>query len=179
LPHKLNSVTLLLANPIAGVAQLEIHADGGLEPGILLGVLVSPAGYSATLAPTTFTTSGLALGASLTYWVVLTPQSGQFEWAWTADNSGSGAGFRGVWGLSEDPTGFWWIQDIYPTQLGVTVDVPVCAADFNGDGTLNSHDFLDFLTAFFAGGTDADFSANGVSNSQDFFDFLMAFFAGC
>ncbi len=51
------------------------------------------------------------------------------------------------------------------------------SADFNHDHVVNSQDFFDFLTAFFAGS--ADFNGNGVTNSQDFFDFLTAFFAGC
>ena len=50
----------------------------------------------------------------------------------------------------------------------------VAPGDWNGDGTVNSQDFFDFLTAFFA--SDADFNADGVTNSQDFFDYLTAFF---
>jgi hypothetical protein len=54
-----------------------------------------------------------------------------------------------------------------------------CAADFNNDGVVNSQDFFDFLSAFFAGTPSADFNGDGTINSQDFFDFLTAFFAGC
>ncbi|MBC7772585.1 MAG: hypothetical protein H7210_08845 [Pyrinomonadaceae bacterium] len=57
---------------------------------------------------------------------------------------------------------------------------PECPCDWNDDDFLNSQDFFDFLSAFFAG--EADFNADGFTNSQDFFDFLSCFFApptGC
>lgn len=52
-----------------------------------------------------------------------------------------------------------------------------CRADFNRDGSLNSQDFFDFITALFA--SNADFNCSGATDSQDFFDFLTQFFAGC
>jgi probable HAF family extracellular repeat protein len=59
-----------------------------------------------------------------------------------------------------------------------------CAADFNGDGALNSSDFIAFIDAFLCPDGDpmcpgADFNADGVENSADFFDFIIAFFTGC
>jgi hypothetical protein len=62
------------------------------------------------------------------------------------------------------------------TANGMVTTTP-CLADWNRDETVNSQDFFDFLTAFFAG--NADFNCTGDTNSQDFFDFLTAFFAGC
>lgn len=60
---------------------------------------------------------------------------------------------------------------------------PSCRCDFNGDHVLNSQDFFDFLTCFFAEscppGRSADFNHDGLENSQDFFDFLNCFFGGC
>ena len=56
---------------------------------------------------------------------------------------------------------------------------PACTADFNADDAVNSQDFFDYLTAFFAGDIAADFNEDDAVNSQDFFDFLAAFFAGC
>jgi hypothetical protein len=55
----------------------------------------------------------------------------------------------------------------------------LCPADINADASVNSQDFFDFLTLFFAGDPGADFNDSGAVNSQDFFDFLGAFFAGC
>lgn len=52
-----------------------------------------------------------------------------------------------------------------------------CAADYDGDGVINTNDFFAFLNNFFA--NDADFNHDGATNSQDFYDFLTAFFIGC
>src|SRR5262249_30431251 len=86
--HTLSSVSLLLANPTAGQAEVTIHANSGLEPGAPIAVLVAPVGgYTATASIATFTTTGVALAANTTYWVVLTPVSGEFDWSWTSLNT--------------------------------------------------------------------------------------------
>lgn len=54
-----------------------------------------------------------------------------------------------------------------------------CPADFNSDNVVNSQDYFDFLTAYFAQAPIADFNNDMVINSQDFFDFVSAFFIGC
>ncbi len=54
-----------------------------------------------------------------------------------------------------------------------------CRADFNGDGEVNTLDFLAFLNAFTVGDSKADINGDGVVNTLDFIAFLNAFVAGC
>ena len=72
-----------------------------------------------------------------------------------------------AFGTSEDANG-----DGRPDECG-------CRADFNGDGAVNTLDFLDYLNAFNAGDPAADFDENGQVNTRDFIAFLNAFSEGC
>lgn len=119
--HTLNSVSLLMYQSVTGSAKVEIYTNSGLEPGALVATLASPNTIPTSLASVDFTTSGVALAANTTYWVVLTPTSGQFAWAWAGTTSGSGAGFLGSWGVSLDGT-YWWTQANFPLQMKVVVD---------------------------------------------------------
>ncbi len=60
-----------------------------------------------------------------------------------------------------------------------TYMVSDCAADFNGDGIVNTLDFLAFLNAYNAGDPAADFNGDGIINTLDFLAFLNAFNTGC
>ncbi len=167
--HTLTSVTLLLANPSGGAAQVSLYNSAALEPAALVGTLTSPAAYSSTLAQTTFTTSGIALTANTTYWIVLQPIAGQFDWAWTSDNSGAGVGFQRTWCVSDDAGAFWWSHDIYQTQVRVTV--VVCLADINGSGTVDVDDLIAVILSWGCtnppGPCPADVNASGVVDVDD------------
>jgi hypothetical protein len=54
-----------------------------------------------------------------------------------------------------------------------------CGPDLNGDGQVNSQDFVLFLNLFTAGDMAADYNGDGLVNSQDFVSFLNDFVAGC
>jgi hypothetical protein len=56
---------------------------------------------------------------------------------------------------------------------------PLCPADFNHDGTLDTRDFIAFLAAWAGGDDAADFDANGVLDTRDFVAYLNAWAGGC
>ncbi len=121
--YTLSDVTLLLDSTDGGTAAVSIYSDGLLSPGSLVGTLASSTSAGSTLTPLTFSTSGLSLAADATYWVVLQATSGSVDWAWTDDNTGSGVGYQGTWGISSDAGTTWFTDDIYPTQFSVDATV--------------------------------------------------------
>jgi hypothetical protein len=54
-----------------------------------------------------------------------------------------------------------------------------CTADLNGDGLVNTQDFLVFLNAWSAGDDLADWNGDGTVNTQDFLAYLNDWAAGC
>jgi 1,4-alpha-glucan branching enzyme len=56
---------------------------------------------------------------------------------------------------------------------------PDCAADFNGDGVVDTRDVLSFLNAWSAGEAEADFNGDGTIDTRDVLAFLNAWSEGC
>ncbi len=54
-----------------------------------------------------------------------------------------------------------------------------CTADFNGDGSVDFFDYLDFVDAFSANDPSADFNADGAIDFFDYLDFVDVFSSGC
>ncbi|MBK7403834.1 MAG: hypothetical protein IPJ41_04165 [Phycisphaerales bacterium] len=54
-----------------------------------------------------------------------------------------------------------------------------CVADFNGDGAVNTQDFIAYLNAWVAKDARADIDGNGTVNTQDFIGFLNLWTVGC
>jgi hypothetical protein len=106
--YTLQSVAFLMAmTSSSGAAQAAIFTDVSDQPGSQVGALISPGSYSNALASTSFTASGITLAANTTYWVVLSASSGNFNWAWTDSNIGSGVGFTHTWSGSDDAGSSW------------------------------------------------------------------------
>ena len=65
---------------------------------------------------------------------------------------------------------------------GIAVDTYAsdsCVADFNGDGLVNTQDFIAYLGAWSDGDLAADTNGDGIVNTQDFIAFLSLWVAGC
>ena len=54
-----------------------------------------------------------------------------------------------------------------------------CPADLNGDGIVNTQDFLVYLNLWSAGDAAADWNEDGTVNTQDFLAYLNDWVAGC
>lgn len=59
------------------------------------------------------------------------------------------------------------------------VVLATCRADINGDGVINTLDFVEFLNAFSTGDDLADWNDDGTINTLDFLAYLNDFNAGC
>jgi probable HAF family extracellular repeat protein len=88
---------------------------------------------------------------------------------------------RGLLDISDDGTvmagmayGDGFVQHAFRIVVG-----SVCAADFNGDGEVNTLDVLSFLNAWNAGDPSGDFNGDGSINTLDVLAFLNAWNAGC
>ena len=107
-----------------GNALLRIYSDSGFKPGALVGTMTSPASYPAGLGDSLFTSGGIGLLPNSTYWVVLSAPAGQYNWAWTSDNTGSGVGFQHTWGHSEDGGATWTESISLPQMMLAVAEVP-------------------------------------------------------
>ena len=54
-----------------------------------------------------------------------------------------------------------------------------CAADLDGNGSLDADDFFIYLDSFAAGENEADIDDDGDIDAEDFFAYLDLFAAGC
>ncbi|HZW09288.1 MAG TPA: GC-type dockerin domain-anchored protein [Phycisphaerales bacterium] len=102
------------------------------------------------------------------------PIAGSSAWARTVTGSPAIDDIRAIemhadtWGA-----GFavWWD--------GLTFDPPVCPADFNADGAIDSRDVIAYLNAWTAEAGRADINADGVIDSRDVIAFLNEWVGGC
>ena len=119
-PYKLTSAVLLMSGFASPVAQADVYSDSGAnKPGVSLGALVSPGSFSPGLEQKTFTSSGIALAANSSYWVVLQATSGALGWSYTQNPSGTGAGFVTYESDTTDAGANWYTAIFPPYQMRV------------------------------------------------------------
>lgn len=62
---------------------------------------------------------------------------------------------------------------------GIVFTADPCPQDFNGDGRVNTQDFIAYLNAWVAHDPHADWNGDGNVNTQDFIAYLNDWVAGC
>jgi hypothetical protein len=115
----LTSVTIPLAQTTAGPVTMQLYSDAGGQPGTAIGTLTNPSSFSSTGANTTFTTTGIALAANTTYWIVLQSATGAYNWNWTSSDNGTGVGFQDQWSQSMDSGNTWFTTQGFPLMMQV------------------------------------------------------------
>lgn len=84
--------------------------------------------------------------------------------------------------LTDDGRVYVWAEftDGARAVLELTVPEPAaCTADLNGDGLVDTRDFIAFLGAWAAGEPIADWDENGLVDTRDFLAYLGDWAAGC
>jgi hypothetical protein len=111
---------------------------------------------------------GMAIGNNTVYVTATRGDDGVpfFAYDLSQGTNGVWVGFDNAYLDSHSTGGAAWVGD-------------ECAPDFNGDGVVNSQDFVAFLNAFAASDPSADYNGDGTVNSQDFVAFLNDFVVGC
>ena len=114
-------------------------------------------------------------GGGLQQFIIFEPLAGDY----TLELFGLGADCASFVGGAGDGTSFEGF--LAPgEERTLEFDVPEqCAADFNGDGLVNTQDFIAFLNAWANGDPLADWNADGTIDTQDFIAYLNDWAAGC
>ena len=114
--HTLTSITLLMSGSSTG-ARLALFSGDESTPSTEVGVLLSPESITSARGENTFTTPGLTLDAGVNYWVVLSADSGGFDWAYTDSLTGLGEGYASNW--ANNLGGGWQPFNNEPFQMSV------------------------------------------------------------
>jgi hypothetical protein len=92
-----------------------------------------------------------------------------------------------VWDIAVQGETAYVVKSVSGLYVFDLSDCSACPADFNADGSVNTQDFLAFLTAWAGqrgedcsgGGCSADLNVDGQVTTQDFVEFLNLWAAGC
>ena len=123
--YSLSSVVLWATSVSSGSATAELYSDnGGTMPNAPLGSLTLSGSFPPSEGNATFTASGITLNPSSAYWIVVKGTGSGVNWYWTADNTGTGAGFDTHYAISADAGSTWGdTAPIEPMLMQVNVDL--------------------------------------------------------
>jgi len=116
----LNQVELIMSTFGDGIPSVQLWSDVAGAPGSALTVFTRTSALSSTLAPTTFAIPGGKLLAQNTkYWILLSADTGSFQWSNANSNAGTGTGYTGEWANTFNPSSGWAVSKSLPLQMKV------------------------------------------------------------
>jgi hypothetical protein len=122
-PITLNQLVLIMSSSAFnnGIPSVGLWSDNGGQPGSPLASFTPTSTIPATIGPATFAIPGGRLLAPNTkYWVVLSADTGSFQWANANSSAGSGSGFTGEWANTFDLNSGWSVSTSLPLQMKVS-----------------------------------------------------------
>jgi hypothetical protein len=116
-----SQVKLLLAAFNPGIPSVALYSDNGGSPGSPIASFTLSSLISSTPTPTSFAIPGRrTLAPNAKYWVVLSADTGSFQWSTSNSSSGSGSGFTGEWANTFDINSGWSVSTSLPLQMQVS-----------------------------------------------------------
>lgn len=158
-------VTVLARQGSPGLFRMELWSESNAHPGFNIDMLEPIDSISGSLDEVSFAGTHLNLDPNEAYYVVMHPLAGEYQWAWTEEDSTNAS-----WGTTVNGGLLWTMSTFEPLQFRAD-GMNAIDGDTNLDGSVNFSDLL-IVAQNYGETTDVtwptgDFDNDGACNFDD------------